>query len=975
MLVAEPITLIWYISHGILFVWFSIFMSPIQHSDRANVTYFWTVSFSTLLLLISSISHAPRLIHSNSSRIVDIVAFAWTALPLTAIMLDMVSKVSRRIVGYSITAPTRVFLSNTLLVTIALSLQYMTCIEHGFYESRWARGRGWMLDVPRLHCDMMESPGLFPVPIILTACILFALSQLTAKLIGYKFFQYRYRRNVDSGLPGPVQFPMVPWFSLSLTTTAIQLLVTLKMFVGRLDVRHILTALCREEAGSIVFDQRNSEWVDFFADGGDGFNSTYAVARMLAQPNLKVAVPKHVRQKCLAMSGTLTPTTESARLTRTVTSPVAPPRPSKSSVVMQRGGSQVSLTGDTLVLPRAGVVVHGGDLAYPRPNHETYRARFIGPIEAAFPKKGGIKGGFTSSTTSTTSSSPSMFIVPGNHDWYDGLEAFVHWVVGKGSVGGWRLPQRSSYFALQLRAGWWVLGVDLGLNNDLDVFQHQTMAKILTDQVKEDDKVVLVCHRPQWVFDPYTGELTGELFHQLIDQIGPSRLAMRLAGDIHHYSRFSAPGLPHLVISGGAGAFLHPTHVPDEDIVHQYFDMQEGEGASVETCERDDEEEEEEERNVSESGKNGGFTSKIPFFKDNPAFAQSGFYRYRRSSTYPSESTSRRLAWLNPLHFRDRNWGADIVLGTVYVCVGVSVLPLCESAAHVVRVMEAAPTLSSSVLNGFLALVFSVVIPAMRQIWLNSYFSCGSQILFLVLCVSASKAHSLLGRIAIGSAHWICHVVAAVTIFASIEVGIAFLASVSGGRDSVLSDGFRVPGLVTNLDSTLFGQTPILASGLGHFLRFIDVPSSLIRNRALLCEEGGLWRELMFRYLSRVLPFFWLIATPVAAWLMGCYLLVNVNWLGLHFNEAFSSLRIEDYKNFVRMHIDADGDLHCYVVGLDRVPRDWEQDPAWDPSLFGALGQPTPPSHRWVTPSRWRPKGSQHSEPTLVDYFIVKPSQ
>jgi hypothetical protein len=57
--------------------------------------------------------------------------------------------------------------------------------------------------------------------------------------------------------------------------------------------------------------------------------------------------------------------------------------------------------------------------------------------------------------------------------------------------------------------------------------------------------------------------------------------------------------------------------------------------------------------------------------------------------------------------------------------------------------------------------------------------------------------------------------------------------------------------------------------------------------------------------------------------LLGIYLLVSLNVFGRHSNEAFSSLAIEDYKNFLRIHIAADGTLTIYPVRLHRVPRRW----------------------------------------------------
>lgn len=62
----------------------------------------------------------------------------------------------------------------------------------------------------------------------------------------------------------------------------------------------------------------------------------------------------------------------------------------------------------------------------------------------------------------------------------------------------------------------------------------------------------------------------------------------------------------------------------------------------------------------------------------------------------------------------------------------------------------------------------------------------------------------------------------------------------------------------------------------------------------------------------------------VGSFIMGAYLLFSMNVFGRHGNEAFSSLGIEDFKNFVRLHINENGDLTIYPVGIRRVPRKWK---------------------------------------------------
>ena len=62
-----------------------------------------------------------------------------------------------------------------------------------------------------------------------------------------------------------------------------------------------------------------------------------------------------------------------------------------------------------------------------------------------------------------------------------------------------------------------------------------------------------------------------------------------------------------------------------------------------------------------------------------------------------------------------------------------------------------------------------------------------------------------------------------------------------------------------------------------------------------------------------------------------------------HANEAFSSLRIEDYKNFLRLHIAKDGSLTIFPIGIERVPRRWR---ATEASAFDAQLEPDDPSAR-----------------------------
>lgn len=71
------------------------------------------------------------------------------------------------------------------------------------------------------------------------------------------------------------------------------------------------------------------------------------------------------------------------------------------------------------------------------------------------------------------------------------------------------------------------------------------------------------------------------------------------------------------------------------------------------------------------------------------------------------------------------------------------------------------------------------------------------------------------------------------------------------------------------------------------------------------------------------------LAGPVV---MGAYLLVSLNVFGRHANEAFSSLAISDFKNFLRLQIGADGTLRIYPIKIARVPRRWRESSSAGPN-------------------------------------------
>ncbi|WP_436533152.1 metallophosphoesterase family protein [Actinoplanes sp. HUAS TT8] len=240
-------------------------------------------------------------------------------------------------------------------------------------------------------------------------------------------------------------------------------------------------------------------WIDFAADLGDGFDATYSVAYLLAQPQLTV--------------------------------------------------------GDH-VLPRGRALVLGGDEVYPTPSTERYEDRLIGPYRAALP------------SVPEGQETPRMYALPGNHDWYDGLTAFLRLFTGtrRTEIGGWHLPQNRSYFAVELPGGWWLLALDDQASTYIDDPQLEYFKRV-AEGFTADTKVIVASASPTWVQGaerPVVYESLDYFVRTVVTPTG-ANVRLMLSGDWHHYARYSGPDR-ELITCGGGGAYLYPTHQLPETI-------------------------------------------------------------------------------------------------------------------------------------------------------------------------------------------------------------------------------------------------------------------------------------------------------------------------------------------------------------------------------------------------------------------------
>ena len=82
--------------------------------------------------------------------------------------------------------------------------------------------------------------------------------------------------------------------------------------------------------------------------------------------------------------------------------------------------------------------------------------------------------------------------------------------------------------------------------------------------------------------------------------------------------------------------------------------------------------------------------------------------------------------------------------------------------------------------------------------------------------------------------------------------------------------------------------------------------------------------------------------------IMGIYLYISQAVFRRHSQEAFSSLRIPDFKHLLRFHLDSTGALNLYAIGLDRTPRRWK--PATDPGPQFEPADHRPSAPRLIEP-------------------------
>jgi len=552
---------------------------------------------------------------------------------------------------------------------------------------------------------------------------------------------------------------MVHWFSPIVLLKTVKKVVTSTIFGQYADRRLVHASLDLVEPEKVIekccggvkgiCGEKNEQpiWVDYVADLGDGFDSTYAIAYLIGQKEIQV--------------------------------------------------------NNDIKLPRAACLIMGGDQVYPDASRDDYKRRMERPYKFAFPKND-VKG-----------SSPPVYLIPGNHDWYDGLTLFLAKFCGgaknKTYLGNWATSQSRSYFAVHLAENWWIWGFDSQLGEDIDKPQADYFTSV-AEKMEPNAKVILCASVPSWLKADVAAvdEKDRDSYYRSLDYMANIlkknchgvKVPLVISGDLHHYSRYIAKESgTNFITAGGGGAFLHPTHHLNDSLRTIWAQTEQ----------------------TLKIGHDSGVGD-------------------TKKAFYPPQEASRRLA-LGNFGFVTKNWEFCLVIGLLYwIC---ALLMLAWSSYG-----------ESGGIGAFLSRVGNQI----TNICSTPIFIIIALALLAALYNAADIKFVARKRVA-AFIHFLAHLTLMV-------IGTAFVSITVIGLKSVFA---------------------------GKILYFVALGIGMILSGFI----GGL--------------------------IWGFYLAV-VSWLwGDEANNAFSALRLDSFRHFIRLKIEGD-EITIYPIGIDKSPKreDWE---------------------------------------------------
>ena len=355
----------------------------------------------------------------------------------------------------------------------------------------------------------------------------------------------------------------------------------------------------------------------------------------------------------------------------------------------------------------------------------------------------------------------------------------------------------------------------------------------------------------------------------VINKIKRYRVKLRIAGDIHHYTRhevkYGDDG-ETLIVSGGGGAFMHSTNSPfEKDIT----------------------------------------------FNDNI---------YERVEAYPNPKVSEYLEYDNLFRFRIKNIGFDIIGGMLYYLAGFSLFPYCKSTSnddaklHERIILMMHECFMTVLFNSKVSLIIWICIIIGFYLWIGNYVA-------------------LYFRIPITIIHAFIHITTIIVLFITMETMIQY----SQALDIFTSDSY---------------------SSINIFTIHINAKHNLCQNKSSTINT-------LTYYLSSYIIFH-IMSTPIVSLYLGIYAYISGIYMG-RFDNLSAGLKIEGYKNFLRFHIQKNGTLKCYVIGISKSPSKWIQNPNVNENDSNI------PSYKQSNPSKWIPNGNmnQFDIVDIVDTFEI----
>ena len=310
------------------------------------------------------------------------------------------------------------------------------------------------------------------------------------------------RPRSDSEL-GFARRPMVRWFDPhQLLDTAARVL-TSGVLSSYADSRELQA---RVPGASYDRSQLTHLWLDYVSDLADGWNSTYTVARLLAQEDL-----------------------------------------------------ELDWNGETQLTTRGQVLVMGGDQVYPVPKRSEYQNRLIGPYRAAMPcAPAGGPDLFAIPGSHDWYDGLLNFT-----NVFCRERSIGGWRTSQTrSYFALKLPQRWWLWAVDLQFGDSLDEVQLEYFADIAADEMEAGDSVILCMAKEVES-------GRKSAEAGTDRDLQYLEREVIEPAG-GRVALYLKSGRHYYCRYEQDGGPRqLITAGGGGAFMHPTHdLPDRSEPH-----------------------------------------------------------------------------------------------------------------------------------------------------------------------------------------------------------------------------------------------------------------------------------------------------------------------------------------------------------------------------------------------------------------------